>query len=1026
MNPQLVQLFRDALDLAPSERGAYLDAQCSDAALRAQLDALLLAAEETQTPLPIFELPALARRKVEQDRSGEQLGAFRLLKPIGSGGMGAVWLAERIDGFSQQVAIKWLHAGLSHSARSRFAREREMLAKLEHPGIARIVDGGSDAQSDWFAMEYVDGVALDTYVKNSQASLSQRIGLIIALCDAVQYAHQNLIVHRDLKPGNILVNASGQPKLLDFGVAKFLGDANFTESRAPMTFAYAAPEQIRGDVITTATDVYALGVILFELLTGERPHKAIDRAGGDGALSLLQAITDTDATAPSHVVSLRTNTETSIKPKQLRGDLDTIVLKALSRDPARRYAFAQALAEDLAAFLRQMPIRARPETWRYRATKFVRRHVLGVSLGCVALAIVLGLSFVSVIQARHAQHQKRLAEAQAQRATAVQDFLIGLFEQQRPDATLGASVSAKDLLDRAESKLAQGDALSIETRAALLKTLSKLRADLGDYPAALILGNQAVKLAGTSFGADSVPYALALVERSFSLSDSGEPDAAIADCHRALPVLRAAPGIAAELFDALRDCAALERDADALDVATGLLHEAGVVLARLPPDRLRRYSWLNARGTLALARDDVGASIKFYNQYISLLRADPLAAPSDLSSALHSRATAKKYGAQTGSAIADYRAALAIQQRIYGPSHLLTIQSLGSLANQLFEVGDIDESARMGAQAITLARSTLAPDNPALGIIFNDAAISAFQRRDIAGAAVLMQEAIDVNIRAFGHAHSDTLLLMCNLSSLQRMIGRYDAARATANAVLTRLAGTNAALAAGEIKSAVEPPFSKPQLFKPWREAHFKLALIADRVGDSTTQLSHADRIIAALSTGAGATAGAKELPQALSQQAQALIRLGRTPAAMQSAAQLEAMVRARFEAGTSQRAGFLSIVAWVAMEAGDAARALALSQEVLGNESRLGVTIEPTQSRVDETIEAVVSDLSRPAPARTAARWNNFDSLIAAMVHWRALTALHQDAAAKPWAQALRERHKTALPEEALYWQAIASVLSK
>lgn len=448
MNSQLVNLFREALDIAPSERAAYLDAQQIASELRMQLDALLLAAEQTDVPLPKLALPqdAFTPRKAElADRSGELIGAFRLLSPLGSGGMGAVWLAERTAGFKQQVAIKWLHAGLSASVRQRFARERETLAKLEHPGIARIVDGGSDPAADWFAMEFVPGLALDAYVKSTEASLALRIKLVLSLCDAVQYAHQNLVVHRDLKPSNILVGTNGQPKLLDFGVAKFLDDANHTISRAPMTFAYAAPEQIRGDAITTATDVYALGVILFELLTGERPHKPKNRAGGDGSLSLLQAITDTDATAPSSVVSLQ-NSRT-IKPKQLKGDLDTIVLKALSREPARRYASAQALSEDLQRYLDGQPISARKISVQGQIIKWIRRNKTASAALALAMFAMLAGTTVSLVQRQHAIAQQKIAEQNAANAKAVKEFVLRAFTGANRWNT-GRDVTALELAQR--------------------------------------------------------------------------------------------------------------------------------------------------------------------------------------------------------------------------------------------------------------------------------------------------------------------------------------------------------------------------------------------------------------------------------------------------------------------------------------------------------------------------------------------------------------------------------------------------
>jgi eukaryotic-like serine/threonine-protein kinase len=444
MHPQLVQLFRDALDLAPQARSAYLDALDIAPDLRAQIAGLLRIAEHTEVPLPDLTLQpdVFTRRKVElADRSGEQIGAFRLLKPLGSGGMGAVWLAERSYGFSQQVAIKWLHAGFSASARQRFARERETLAKLDHPGIARIVDGGSDGDADWFAMEFVPGLALDAYVKSAQCSLFERIKLVIDLCDAVRYAHQNLIVHRDLKPSNVLVGATGQPKLLDFGVAKILDDANQTESRAPMTFAYAAPEQIRGDPITTATDVYALGVILYELLTGDRPHKP----KGDGSLSMLQAITDTDATAPSSALSKQT--QNTIKPSQLKGDLDTIVLKALSRDPAKRYFSAQSLSEDLQRYLGGQPISARKISVQDQINKWIRRNKLASAALALAVFAMLAGTTVSLIQRLHAIAQQKIAEQNAVNAKAVKDFVLRAFTGANRWTT-GREVSALELAHR--------------------------------------------------------------------------------------------------------------------------------------------------------------------------------------------------------------------------------------------------------------------------------------------------------------------------------------------------------------------------------------------------------------------------------------------------------------------------------------------------------------------------------------------------------------------------------------------------
>ena len=375
---QLRALIEQALDLASTQERERLLEACADAALAAEARVLL----GLQAQAERLDQATIGVAQIDDAlRLPEHIGPYRILGLLGSGGMGAVYHGVRDDGsFRKDVAIKIVRDAYSAEQRTRFARERELLARLEHPAIARILDGGStEAGQPWMAIERVDGVPLDQYVRQRQLPLRERIELLLRVVDAVQFAHQNLIVHRDLKPANVLVQASGEPKLLDFGIAKLLGEVEHTQTagRAPMTFAYAAPEQIKGDPVTTATDVYALGVMLYELLTGERPHKA----KGDNPLSLLQAITDTDATAPSESLRRRGSTTTqSIDIRALRGDLDTIVLKALSRDPARRYPSAQALRDDLDRYLNNRPINARPDAFSYRARKWVQRNRLSAAI----------------------------------------------------------------------------------------------------------------------------------------------------------------------------------------------------------------------------------------------------------------------------------------------------------------------------------------------------------------------------------------------------------------------------------------------------------------------------------------------------------------------------------------------------------------------------------------------------------------------------------------------------------------------
>ena len=464
---ELRDLLERALDLPDAAAREALLAAHPDVALVAEVRALL----GLEAQAAALDRAAAQRTLASEPPLPERIGPYRIVGLLGSGGMGAVYHGVRDDGsFRKDVAIKVVRDVYSAEQRQRFQRERELLARLEHPGIARVLDGGSTAAGQpWMAIERVEGVALDQYVRERQLPLRERLALLLGVLEAVQFAHQNLIVHRDLKPANVLVEADGQPRLLDFGVAKLLGEVDHTQTagRAPMTFAYAAPEQIRGEVITVATDVYALGVMLFELLTGERPHKP----RGDNPLALLQAITETDATAPSEELRRRSGETAPAggvdlrEAREIRGDLDTIVLKALSRDPARRYHSARAFADDLQCFLDQRPIAARPDSAGYRIGKWMRRNrALAASLLVLTLT-AFAAAGVTWHLARQNQLRTEQALRSAQAAQSLQRVLTGMFQE-------------ADLIrqDRAE--------LSVDTLLAIAQ--ARAERDLGGDPNLLI------------------------------------------------------------------------------------------------------------------------------------------------------------------------------------------------------------------------------------------------------------------------------------------------------------------------------------------------------------------------------------------------------------------------------------------------------------------------------------------------------------------------------------------------------------
>jgi serine/threonine protein kinase/tetratricopeptide (TPR) repeat protein len=420
-----------ALDAAPGERSELLERLCgSDTQLRAEVDALLDLEGRASDILNTAASPGAAL--LRETPAPEQIGPYRVLREIGRGGMGVVYLGERADGeFRKQVAIKLITSGLRDTdLERRFRRERQILATLEHAGIARMLDGGATAEGQpYFVMEYVEGKPLPTYCAEKNAGIAERLRLFLAVCDAVEYAHQRLIVHRDLKPGNVLVTAEGMPKLLDFGLARASDasvDDDVTGTAGPlMTPAYASPEQIRGEPYHVASDVYSLGVILYELLTGRRPYEV--KSGS--FLELAQAICDRDPLplvqektgdrrnvfrfSRKNAAFSRKGTATSGKPENvpsvpgflLRGDLENIIAKAMAKEVSQRYPSVAELAQDVRRHLEGQPVRARSATWRYRLGKWLRRHRVAAPAGALAVLLILGFAGATWWEARSAERR---------------------------------------------------------------------------------------------------------------------------------------------------------------------------------------------------------------------------------------------------------------------------------------------------------------------------------------------------------------------------------------------------------------------------------------------------------------------------------------------------------------------------------------------------------------------------------------------------------------------------------------------
>jgi eukaryotic-like serine/threonine-protein kinase len=528
LSPDVEELFHRLADLDRAQQRVFFEENPTDPEIRRTVEALLASDQPDAESLSLLinQQAGLAMNAADELHEGALCGPYRLIKALGRGGMGEVWLADRTDGFLKRpVALKLPYAGLlaSHFA-ERLYRERDILAALVHPGIARLYDAGVDEGGrPYLALEFVEGTNLTAYCDERKLSVEDRLALFLQILNAVQHAHSRLVIHRDLKPSNILVTAEGEIKLLDFGIAKLMreGEAPETEltqlgGRA-LTLKYASPEQISGQPVTTASDVFSLGLILFELLSGESPF--VPKRDSRGALE--EAILNDEARRPSIAVGsdahaqARSTTLKKLKA-QLRGDLDQIVLKALQKQPENRYLTVDAFRADLDRHLRGDAVLAQPESRSYRVRKFVLRHKLGAfSTVAIFLALAAGLSA--------ALWQARVARKEARTAAAVQEFTEDIFwtnSVDNPDPVKARKTSARELLDIGRRKVAGSLNDAPEAKERMLAVLGALYLDLGLDDEAVALERQRVAVAKAFYGAKNPAIVKALVTLGSSMQAS--------------------------------------------------------------------------------------------------------------------------------------------------------------------------------------------------------------------------------------------------------------------------------------------------------------------------------------------------------------------------------------------------------------------------------------------------------------------------------------------------------------------------
>jgi len=719
--------------------------------------------------------------------TGERIGPYRVLRTLGVGGMGEVFLAERADAeFEQQVAIKVVY-GSSRGVQSRLKIERQILAQLDHPNIAHLLDGGSLSDgAAYIVMEYVDGIPIDAYCDTNRLDIAGRLKLFQTVCAAVHYAHQNLIVHRDLKPSNILVTAAGVPKLLDFGIAKLLDDRQAGHHTLAVTHAdvrimtpdHASPEQVRGQVITTSSDVYVLGVLLYRLLAGTGPFVIQSMRFTD----IERAICENDPILPSHAVctddsvGARTvadarNTHAKRLRRNLRGDLDNIVLMAMRKEPERRYASSQQMASDIQRYLEGKPVIARRDTMSYRSAKFVRRHWLPVGAGAIVTFLILAFATTTYVQSlRIAAERDRVAEqrerAERERARAeeVSGFLVNLFKLSDPEENRGNQVTARELLDSGANRLRAGLQDQPATKAALLSTVGAVYDSLGQYQDALPILSESLRLQPQSHDRSHIDT---LLEFGHARIGAGDLPGAEAPLQQALHLAQGDFGASSlESGHALWALGMLRhqqgRYGDAKELYThslGILETTGApqtdvsaVLDDLAKVYAREQQWILAKQTYARALEIDRRALGDDHPRVAKL--------------LNNLAVVVQSMGDLQQAETLYREAIRRDLRAYGERHNETVLAKGNYGLLLQREGRLQEAEPLLRNALEVILSMYGPDNYRVGYARVSLAMLLHDKGDLQGAENEFRQALVNYDKSLPADHQFRASLLMHLARL--------------------------------------------------------------------------------------------------------------------------------------------------------------------------------------------------------------------------------------------------------------------
>jgi eukaryotic-like serine/threonine-protein kinase len=731
----------------------------------------------------------------QEEFTNWRLGMYKVLRKIDTGGMGSVYLGVRADQeFKKYVAIKVIRKGMdTEDIISRFRRERQILASLDHPNIARLLDGGTtDDGLPYFVMEHVQGLPLTEYCDNRLLNIAQRLDLIRVVCSAVQYAHQNLVVHRDLKPANILVTADGVVKLLDFGIAKLLNPDLFELESPPtatnirvMTPEYASPEQARSEPVTTASDVYSLGMVLYELLTGLRPFQFTTR----NQIEVCRIICEQEPTKPSNAVTAKGNVDiekfstsrgvTSHRlAKQLHGDLDNIVLMALRKEPQLRYASAQALSEDIGRYMDGYTVYARHPTWRYRAGKYVRRHSVGVAASALILLLLVGSVVITLVQNAAISRQRDAAEQEKQKAEQVTKLLVNLFEVNDPAQAKGETITAREILDRGAQRVSKQLQNKPDVQAELMRTMGTIYEKLGLYDQAQSLLEKVVQIRKTARNIEDTELATDLRNLASVLHAKGRLPEAERINREALAIHRRARGnehadvatdliLLAEVLQAKGQFGEAEIcSREALAIHKKLLGNEHSDTAN---DLIILGRSLHNQGRLQEAEKSFREALAIHRKTLGNVHPNVGLGLNQLGLLLWEMG-------QLEEAEKILTESLILTRKLLGNEHMDTASSLNNLALVLDDSGKEEEAERLYRQALEIYRKSLGNEHPTVATGIHNVAGVLMDRGKVEEAEQLFREEIDIARKTLGDEHPDTADAMRSLASVLQEKGQLQEA----------------------------------------------------------------------------------------------------------------------------------------------------------------------------------------------------------------------------------------------------------